>query len=143
MVQAIARLESPVLRIAHVAINRPPSRYWGTPLSIAAIIALVIVPTMLLTSDHGRIGLSVDHPRVEKVLATKPPPRNTRLAVYATAHDVNSRVQNVVQTAMAQEQFAGLDHDFRVATQYLVNQVPLRSAWESAGARSRAITSRL
>jgi hypothetical protein len=31
--------------------------------------------------------------------------------------------------AMAEQQYEGLDHDVRLATHYLVDQVPLRSAW--------------
>ena len=44
---------------------------------------------------------------------------------------MNARVKDVIQTAMVAPQWAGLDHDVRLATQYFVDQVPLRSAWDS------------
>ena len=50
-------------------------------------------------------------------------------AIHQAAHAVNERVQNVVETAMVEQQWAGLDHDVRLAARYLVDQVPLKSAW--------------
>ncbi len=59
---------------------------------------------------------------------------NSAADISGAAHRLNTHVREVVQTAMVEEQWAGLDHDVKLATRYLVDQVPLRSAWQVADA---------
>jgi hypothetical protein len=128
--RAIAATELPALRIHRAAGNRPAVRHWIAPLVMAAAVALLVVPTMLPTQKP--FERAIVQPASEPIdPPAAPDAHKPQLAVYSTAHEVNTQVQDVVETAMAREQFAGLDHDVRAATQFLVDQVPLRSAWDS------------
>jgi hypothetical protein len=110
--------------------SRPGLRYRIGWVAMAASLALAVVPTVIFTFARPEID-TVQLPPVIRHSDTPGTLKKPQLALYATAHEVNSKVTNIVQTAMAEQQFAGLDHDVRAATAYLVDQVPLRSAWQS------------
>ena len=55
--------------------------------------------------------------------------------LHETARQVDLGVQMAMQSALERQQFAGLDHDVRLATQYLIDQAPFRSAWDAEVAR--------
>ena len=86
------------------------------------MIALAMsVPSVLQRLHHNEsvvIQPQINPERVAQV-DEQPVP-----AINQTAHEVNVRVQ----TAMAENQWFGLDHDVRLATQYFVDQAPIRSA---------------
>ncbi|MDB5301817.1 MAG: hypothetical protein JWO87_3480 [Phycisphaerales bacterium] len=104
---------------------------WRVALAMAACVALVFTP----------LGLRLLQPRPpEVVIPIKPAHTEPVVLVQADpfelnrqARQMNTRVKDVVETAMAEQQWAGLDQDVRLATRYLADQVPFRAAWENSG----------
>jgi len=105
---------------------------WLFPTALAAGIALAVAPGALRLIESAApapTAIAMEKPATIGVSDIKP--RAAMLAIDQTARRVNARVRDVVQTAMVQQQWAGLDHDVRLATRYLADQVPLREAWKT------------
>jgi hypothetical protein len=104
---------------------------WRVALAAAACVALALSP----------VGLRLLGPQAPKDIVTPAPVHPAPVAVIPAdpfvlnrkARQVNDQVKDVVETAMAEQQWAGLDQDVRVATRYLVDQVPFRAAFENGG----------
>lgn len=106
-----------------------PRRSLLAPMGLAAAVAAVAIWGAWFVG-HGQSQvlpqLVKQNPAVRTVARPQPP----ILALDQAAHEVNVNVQGAVETAMAQQQWAGLDQDVRAATRYFVDQVPLRAAWQ-------------
>ena len=128
IIRAVDRADLAASRLSH-SPRRSTVRYWIAPLAMAATVALVAVPTALLRVGPGEpVAIRENRPIAPPAPVNSEPPV---AAIEGAVHRANVRAQDLVQTAMAEQQFAGLDHDVRTATRYLVDQVPFRSAWES------------
>ncbi|MDB5354967.1 MAG: hypothetical protein JWN24_1420 [Phycisphaerales bacterium] len=106
---------------------------WRVALAMAACVALALTPLnlRLLRPQTPPIATGPVGPKhVERVMAKADP---TPIEINKTARQVNKRVTDVVETAMAEQQWAGLDQDVRQATRYLADRVPFRAAWENDG----------
>ena len=105
---------------------------WIFPTALAAGIALAIGPgalRLIQSSAPEPTVVALEKPATIGMTDLKP--RAAMLSIDQTARRVNARVRDVVQTAMVQQQWVGLDHDVRLATRYLVDQVPLRAEWKA------------
>ncbi len=99
------------------------------PAGLAAAITLAVSPL------PGRLHFAMapaEAPATTSV-ALVSPSISEKPALSINTHAINVGVNDVLQTAMVTQQWAGLDHDVRSATQFFVDQVPLRSAWEGEG----------
>jgi len=116
------------------SVHRPPARSsWRgasmIPAALAAAVTLMVLPLpgRLLLTTSPTIQEHAPSRVADAILTRADRPV---LVIDQAAHDMNARVKDVIQTAMVTQQWAGLDHDVRLATQYFVDQVPLRSAWD-------------
>lgn len=109
-------------RIEHVRIEQPMPTLslaaWFKPVMLAAAAMIAVA---IIQSHLWHIGNGADRGLNARVQ----PPDHTTSNPAAT------------QVAFAEMPWTGLDQDVAVATRYLVEQVPLRDAWQaddSAGA---------
>ena len=124
---AVASAEPASLRIADA--SRPFRRSVAIPLGLAAMIGLaMLTPTIVRWIHPVGMQARVNHPEREPVVIVDSRRESPLPAIDQAAHQVNVRVQDAVQTAMAERQWVGLDHDVRLATHYFVDQAPIRSA---------------
>lgn len=101
------------------------------PAVLAAGIALAAAPmAWRLIRSGGVSPVAVSQPSAPRLHARLASTESPVLAIDQTATRMNARMTDAVRTAMGEQQWAGLDHDVRLATRYLVNQVPLRDAWD-------------
>ena len=115
--------------------RRPSAALWRAtsmiPAGLAAAVTLAVSP---LPSQLYFANQTAQIPAAHSVAIVAPSvPEKPVLAINRAAHDINVRMNDALQTAMVTQQWAGLDHDVRSATQFFVAQVPLRSAWEGDG----------
>jgi len=136
IMHAVNTAQSRATEITAVQLAPPPLRLrsWLAPMALAAAVAgLAVSGVWLVERGQSEIAPHVAVQEPAGPATAKPQP--TILALDQAAHQVNVHVQGVVETAMAQQQWAGLDQDVRAATRYFVDQVPLRSAWQDEGTR--------
>jgi hypothetical protein len=134
IMDAIASAEPRALRIPDAP--RPFRKNIALPMGLAAMIALAMgIPTALRLGHRATPQARVPSQSIDVV-----DPENTEAplpAIDQAAHRINVRMQDAVQTAMVERQWVGLDHDVRLATQYFVDQAPIRSAIDLAGDEGR------
>ncbi|HWE04470.1 MAG TPA: hypothetical protein VG326_18845 [Tepidisphaeraceae bacterium] len=120
------------------AITRRSARSaWVGASVISAGLAAAV--TVMVSPLPGRLLLgtssTIQNPTSAPIAAAGPIGSDKPiLAIDEAARDMNVRVKDVLQTAMVTQHWAGLDHDVWLATQYFVDQVPLRSAWDGRDA---------
>lgn len=103
---------------------------WLAPAALAAGLALMMWPAGLRVDPAG--GPNSVSESGEPVASKNPSASLSALRLTGIDTDrLHVAVRKNVQTALALQQFAGLDHDVKQATRYLVAQVPLRMAWQS------------
>jgi hypothetical protein len=136
-----------ILRAVELAENKPqyhaqplprsPWRIWPAALASAAALAVAAGVGIRLFWSGAEITarqVVINQPAAP----THARPDSPTLALDRATQQVNVDVQGAMATAMAEQQWAGLDHDVRVATRYLVDQVPLRATWlGDSGAEER------
>lgn len=97
-----------------------------------AIAAVLVAASALVILSRGhfdqpeRIAVRAsDSSKAERLAGAPLPP-------VAAIDLVPAKVRTALSTAVAEEQFAGIDHDARRMTQYLVDQVPFQKQWEQS-----------
>jgi hypothetical protein len=99
----------------------------GPAISAVLVAAVALIVLSRFHFDEPTLPLSVANSETTTMPATDPPvwPAMTTIEV------VPARVRTAVATAVAQEQFAGLDQDARHMTRYLAKQVPFQNQWNN------------
>jgi hypothetical protein len=117
----------------------PQPRNGSVPAAMMVIVFMGIAASVVVKFNLSQLDENhsvASHDSTQTVALTA----SVQLLNVSTVEAVPKQVGAALQTAMAEERWAGLDQDAKRVTRYLVDQVPFQTVWrpsESASGNSK------